>query len=366
MSPPDPLNVQAAEAVLPCDELDETLAFFTGRLGFRVRAIFPADGPRVAVIEGHGLRLRLERGAGGDPGRLRLLCRGAPAGEARLRAPNGTLVELAPADPPLSLPPLRPSFVVSKAGDGASWHVGRASMRYRDLVPDRQGGRFIASHIRIPEGGPVPDYVHFHKIRFQMIYCYRGWSRLVYEDQGEPFLLRAGDCVLQPPEIRHRVLECSPGHEVIEIGCPAEHETFADPETALPSPERRPDREFGGQRFVRHRAEEATFGPWRLEGFECRDLGIGAATGGLAGVRVARLCGEPSREMSSHDAEFLFHFVLEGALTLRCEGEGSHELGPGDSFVVPAGRRHALEPRRGGLELLEVSLPAAFSTRRET
>jgi hypothetical protein len=34
--------------------------------------------------------------------------------------------------------------------------------------------------------------------------------------------------VLQPPEIRHRVLESSPGLEVIEIGCPAVHETIAD------------------------------------------------------------------------------------------------------------------------------------------
>ena len=44
-----------------------------------------------------------------------------------------------------------------------------------------------------------------------MIYCMKGWVRLVYEDQGEPFLLEPGDCVLQPPEIRHRVLESPPG-----------------------------------------------------------------------------------------------------------------------------------------------------------
>ncbi|HEU4411533.1 MAG TPA: cupin domain-containing protein [Polyangiaceae bacterium] len=364
MSPPDPLDVQAAEVVLPCAELDETLAFFTERLGFRVRAIFPADGPRVAVLAGHGLRLRLERGASGDPGRLRLLCRGAAPAGAPLRAPNGTLVELAPADPPLSVPDARPSFVVSRAADGASWQVGRATMRYRDLVPDRQGGRFIASHIRIPTGGPVPDYVHFHKVRFQMIYGYRGWSRLVYEDQGEPFVLRPGDCVLQPPEIRHRVLECSPGHEVIEVGCPAEHETFADPATELPTAARRPSRDFGGQRFVRHVAADASWQPFRLGGFECRDTGIAAATGGLAGVRVARRRGEPTREALSHDAEFLLHFVLEGALTLRCEGEGTYELGPGDCFVVPPGRRHALEPGAGALELLEVALPAAFTTTR--
>ena len=70
-----------------------------------------------------------------------------------------------------------------------------------------------------------------------MIYCYKGWVRVVYDDQGPPFVMHAGDCVLQPPEIRHRVLESSPGLEVIEIGCPAQHETWADPELDLPTAE---------------------------------------------------------------------------------------------------------------------------------
>jgi hypothetical protein len=42
----------------------------------------------------------------------------------------------------------------------------------------------IASHIRIPDGGPVPDMVHFHKVGFQLIFCIKGWVDVVYEDQG--------------------------------------------------------------------------------------------------------------------------------------------------------------------------------------
>ena len=93
-------------------------------------------------------------------------------------------------------------------------------MLYRDLIPGRLGGRYIASHISIPEGGPVADWVHFHRIALQMIYVRRGWVRVVYEDQGEPFVMREGDLVLQPPEIRHRVLESSAGLEVVEISAP--------------------------------------------------------------------------------------------------------------------------------------------------
>ena len=46
--------------------------------------------------------------------------------------------------------------------------VGRAGMLYRDLIPDRLGGAIVASHIRIPEGGPVGDSVHFHQGRASM------------------------------------------------------------------------------------------------------------------------------------------------------------------------------------------------------
>jgi quercetin dioxygenase-like cupin family protein len=352
-----PSEIRAAEVVLPCPELDVTLTFFTERLGFRVAAVFPADEPKVAVIAGHGLRIRLERGRAGSPGVVRLLCRDPSAiagGVMELTAPNGTRVELAPSDPPLVLPPLRPSFVLTSRD--SPWGAGRAGMLYRDLVPDRQGGRVIASHIRIPEGGPVPDYVHFHRVRFQMIYCWKGWVRVVYEDQGPPFVLHAGDCVLQPPQIRHRVLESSPGLEVIEISSPAEHETLADLELDLPTSVVRPYRDFGGQRFVRHEARGASFGPWRAEAFEARDLGIGAATSGLATAHVARGRGARGTQPSRHRGELLFTFVLEGTTLLRCEGK-ERALGAGDSFVVPAGLTHALADCSSELELLEVALP---------
>jgi len=58
-----------------------------------------------------------------------------------------------------------PSFVVTR-DDPQACASGAPALQYRDLIPDRQGGRFIASHIRIPEAAR-PDYVHFHDIRFR-------------------------------------------------------------------------------------------------------------------------------------------------------------------------------------------------------
>jgi quercetin dioxygenase-like cupin family protein len=355
-------NIRVAQIVLPCRDLAANLKFFTETLGFRVNMIVPADAPAVAVIGGHGTMLRLEADAETPPATLtlRLLCdlTNLPAETPRrLTAPNGVMVELVEAQPPMIVPAGIQEFVLSRNNDAKSWGTGRAGMQYRDLIPSRLGGRFIASHIRILEGGPVPDYVHFHKVRFQMIFCKTGWAKLVYEDQGEPFLLEAGDCVLQPPEIRHRVLESSAGLEVIEIGCPAVHETFADHNMALPTGRVLPERDFGGQRFQRHIAAKAKWTPWRLAGFEARDIGIAAATEGLAGVRVVRPLPGPTRVVGQQGGEFMFLFVLRGSLDLDLDGEGAHRLTEGDSCVLPQGARYALTAG-ADLEFLDVTLPA--------
>ena len=355
------LNVVGAEIVLGSVDLDADMSFFTEQLGFQIDSIFPADEPRVVTLSGYGLRVRLERDVETSPCTIRLQCdtpNAMPAVGATLVAPNGTKVMLVEHAPEVELPPVDQAFEVNRIDGDAQWGVGRAGMQYRDIIPGRAGGRFIGSHIRIPKGGPVPDYVHFHKVRFQMIYCYRGWVRLVYQDQGPPFVMQAGDCVLQPPEIRHRVLECGDGLEVIEIGCPAEHLTCVDHELALPTSVHRPDQDFHGQQFVRHRVDQAKWLPSRLSGFEARDLGIGQATHGLAGVSVIRRSDQSLTKRSTHQGEFLFQFVLEGETTLSADAHDALRLAAGDSFVVPAGVGYQLEDCSERLELLEVRLPA--------
>ncbi len=353
----DPAKIKAAEFVLPCSDLSKTVDFYTMELGFRIDVIFPPDAPRVAVISGYGVRLRLEQGKDTAPNRMRLLLKDIEPGSSKsdkLFTPDGTRIEFAPLETPLDVPPLVPSFVVQHVADG-SWTMGRAGMQYRDLIPNRLGGRYIASHIRIPTGGPVPDYVHHHRVRFQTIYCYKGWVKVVYEDQGPPFVMEAGDCVLQPPHIRHRVLECSDNMEVIEISCPAEHETLVDHELDLPTTSVHLDRDFNGQRFVYHRLSKAKWQPGPFEGFEARDTGIGKATDGLASVQVIRPSGEPRPITVRHNGKFFFNFVLQGSAMLQRHHQPQHTLEPGDSFVIPAGIQISLTETSPDLELLQVA-----------
>ena len=374
-------GARRAEFRLPSRDLHEDLSFFGETLGFRLDSIFPADDPAVAVMSGHGLRLRLVRGADEAPGAIRLLCddpAGFAGGECDLVAPNGTRIEIRPAAVPApEMPPIRHELLVRRSDDGGSWGVGRAGMHYRDLIPGRLGGSVIASHIRIPDGGPVPDMVHYHVAVFQLIYCYRGWVRVVYEDQGPPFALSAGDCLIQPPEIRHRVLESSANAEVIELAAPARHPTMIDHALTLPTAGRNPERDFGGQRFCRHRRSDAVWGEWRLPGFEACGTGIAAATGGVANARVARRAGDAGTAarhgagvagslnegvVTSHDADVLFTFVLEGRMTLRTRDRGAEDLDAGAAFVLPPGTRAACTRCSDDLELLEVSLPGTFET----
>jgi quercetin dioxygenase-like cupin family protein len=320
---------KAMEVALACDDIGAAIDYYTGRPGLRVDSIFPADSPRVAVLSGGGLVVRLESTVADASGAM-------PAQDTE------------------------PSLVVTKLDQGV-FGSGRAGMEYRDLIPGRYGGRFIASHIRIPEGGPVPDYVHHHDVFFQMIFCVSGWVRVVYEDQGEPKLLEAGDCFLQPPHIRHRVLECSDAMEVVEIACPAEHETSVDHDMVLPTAGVRPERDFGGQRFVFDKASGASWLPHDVDGFEYRDTGIAAATDDAASAIVMRATKSLDVAGLRHNAELRFLFILHGQATL--EGNGHWSLCAGDSCAIPPRLEVGLRDISGDFECLEVMI-ASQSTDR--
>ena len=282
------------EREIVCADLNRAIADLQ-REGFRLDVIYPADDPKAAL---------LSRAAE----TVRVATQDAPA-------------------LPVCLADFAPEFVLTRAGEQSV--QGRAGMLYRDLIPGRLGGRYIASHITIPDGGPVPDWVHYHRVSLQLIFVRRGWVRVVYQDQGEPFVMNEGDLVLQPPGIRHRVLESSPGLEVIEISAPALHETFADHDLLLPNDDR-PGLTYGGQRFLRHVSADAPWGDFR--GGEAQETGVREATGGLAEVRVVRPA-DPEIAFAPHDGELVFGFVLAGSASL--DGSG---LRPADAFVVPPDR----------------------------
>jgi len=243
--------------------------------------------------------------------------------------------------------------------------------------------------------------LHFHVCRFQLIFCVRGSVLLVYEDQGQPFWLRAGDCVLQPPGIRHKVLETPQGGvEVLEVGSPAEHLTVQDLEMTLPTQtvdaERQWAQEYDGapQKFVRHNAaaEAVVWSPHPgLAGWEFRDSGIAAATKQLGSCIVSRqktggeaeedaagaagdgAAGAAEPVMLKHDGELVLWFVLRGECTLQLQLQQQQQeqeqaqgaaavaevLRESESIVLPAGCGVAVAKSSAEFEMVEVLVGTA-------
>ncbi|MFT6500996.1 MAG: quercetin dioxygenase-like cupin family protein [Crocinitomicaceae bacterium] len=353
-----------AQIVQSSANLPEDINFLIN-LGFKLMNIFPDDDPEVAVMNGHGVSIRLDKTSNALASVVNILTDTPEqfGSETSYVAPNKCRYEIVPLSYQIPKPETKHTFEVRQLRDQEPWVIGRAGMMYRDLVPNRLGGGIMASHIRIPTGGPVPDMVHYHTIGFQLIYCYKGWVKLVYEDQGEPFVLNAGDCVTQPPEIRHRVLEASDNLEVIEIGVPAEHMTSIDHEMELPTKEFKPEREFQGQRFVHHKEQNAVWTPWRLEGFEHRETGINEATQGIASVHIAKSMETiNAANYTSHNSDILFSFVLSGNLNLTTENKAVQNLNEGDAFVIPPDMKYMISETSNNLQIFEISLPGTFET----
>ena len=424
-----PPRAAAASISIPCgDAFDERLAWLLSLKNaddreplLRVEEIGPADAPRFARVGGSGISLWISRDAPAAPITLRLA---SQVVSETSPAPSGCVMHVVPdacdGHPrelplPLDLPAISPRLFVSRPMDG-EWGTGRAGMLYRDLLPDRAGGAVIVSHIQIPTGGPVPDYVHFHRVAFQLIYVLKGWVDVVYEGQGPPFRMHANDFVTQPPTIRHRVLRSSDGLEVLEIGLPAEHATIADHSFVLPdavsedeagkgragseglaqqgemeemAEDEQGETLFGGQTFVRHinppRGDGGSGGVDRAappvveeEGIEWTESAVLRATRGLARVRTGRCVSagrasaQQRRLLRAHTDAFALAFVLGGDAVLEVapddgdgEAAGGEVAGGGTErfalsrdacFCVPPGRKTRLVEVSDGFALLEVRL----------
>jgi mannose-6-phosphate isomerase-like protein (cupin superfamily) len=121
----------------------------------------------------------------------------------------------------------RQKFTVSHH-DERDFKAGlRNYAKYRDLGLREATNGMVQAHVIRFVPPSRPEEVakrHYHDVDFQMVYVLKGWLRSEFEGQGE-VVLRAGACWIQPPRIKHAVLEYSDDCEVLEIIMPAEFET---------------------------------------------------------------------------------------------------------------------------------------------
>jgi mannose-6-phosphate isomerase-like protein (cupin superfamily) len=123
--------------------------------------------------------------------------------------------------------PRRQAFVVSHHKPNAFEGGLRRYAQYRDLGIAAATKGLARAHVikMIPPCDPAEvSKRHFHDVEFQMIYVLKGWIKGEYEGAGE-VTMHEGSCWLQPPKIKHTVLDYSDDCELLEIIMPADFET---------------------------------------------------------------------------------------------------------------------------------------------
>jgi mannose-6-phosphate isomerase-like protein (cupin superfamily) len=97
-----------------------------------------------------------------------------------------------------------------------------------------------------------------------------------------------------------------------------------------------------------------------------RDLGIAAATNGLAQAHVIRLIGPCNpvevSKLHFHDVDFQMVYVLKGWIKFYIEGQGETLMKEGGAWTQPPRIKHMVMDYSDDVELLEVILPAEFKT----
>ena len=110
----------------------------------------------------------------------------------------------------------------------AAWTPGlREIFDYRDLgIKAGTGGDYVAHIIRRndKEQGDAVQQWHVHDCDFQLVLVLDGWAKFEYEGQGV-HTIKKGDCILQPPQIKHREIDCSADFTVLEVVAPADFGT---------------------------------------------------------------------------------------------------------------------------------------------
>ena len=97
-----------------------------------------------------------------------------------------------------------------------------------------------------------------------------------------------------------------------------------------------------------------------------RDLGVAAASHGLAQAHVIRLIGPCNpvevSKLHFHDVEFQMVYVLKGWVKTYLEGQGETLMKAGSAWTQPPRIKHLIMDYSDDVELLEVILPAEFKT----
>jgi hypothetical protein len=142
---------------------------------------------------------------------------------ARTKSKTGAKLKPAKAKPA----PKKQTFVASHHSPDAFEQGLRRYAQYRDLGVAAATDGLARAHVIKMIPPCIPAEVskrHYHDVDFQMVYVLKGWIKAEYDGAGV-VTMREGSCWLQPPKIKHTVLDYSDDCELLEVILPADFET---------------------------------------------------------------------------------------------------------------------------------------------
>jgi hypothetical protein len=129
--------------------------------------------------------------------------------------------------PAAKAPPRKQTFVARHHTPDAFEQGLRRYAQYRDLGIAAATNGLARAHVikMVPPCDPAEvSKGHYHDVEFQMVYVLKGWIKSEFDGEGA-VTMREGSCWLQPPKIKHAVLDYSDDCELLEIILPADFET---------------------------------------------------------------------------------------------------------------------------------------------
>jgi mannose-6-phosphate isomerase-like protein (cupin superfamily) len=174
-----------------------------------VQRMAKAKRARIASKKSHVARTASNRSRAKSPSRRRAAAAGKRGHKPAAKAPR------------------KQTFVASHHTPDAFEQGLRRYAQYRDLGIAAATSGLARAHVikMIPPCDPAEvSKRHYHDVEFQMIYVLKGWIKGEFDGEGI-VTMREGSCWLQPPKIKHTVLDYSDNCELLEIILPADFET---------------------------------------------------------------------------------------------------------------------------------------------
>jgi len=341
-------ETKSIRSIVAAPEFELGLDFFVNKLEFKIVMISPADNPNYAILNRDQFTVALDKNAQAQPLFIEIPVEDQSLIGTDLTGPNGTKVQYVPiVKSQNQVKDLKPIVHLSHVND-TQWVQGRAGMSYRSLTGNHNEIS-VASQIRIEGSGKVADWVHYHDVSFQTLFCIKGSAKLVYEDQGDPFIFKEGDCILQPPGIRHQVLESFDDLEVIEVTSPSDHATFSDFDMQLPNSSEAHARHFNGQHFTHDSSNSREMTTYKdSTSLTAYRTSIGEASGNQGWVKEihGHVTNDKRRTPTSVSTQkpitFFLWFVKEGSGQIKV-AERIETLRSGDAICFPYGFLPSME-----------------------